>query len=501
MRYIYILLLPIVFVLASILYSCDDGFENYSTNPNKRLTFSTDTIAFDTIISTINTPFKSFKVYNKNSENLLISSVYLEGGSNSVFKINVNGKAGQDISNIEIKKNDSIYVFIDAKPIENNTNEPKHISDNIVFTTNGVNQKVIIEASAQDVYVCNGMIINTDSTLLNNKPYLIYDSLVVDKNVTLNITEGTVFYMHGGSKIKIDGTLKAKGSLEKPIVIRADRFDSMVNIPYDLIPGQWGGITFGEDSYNNELEHTHIRNGYYGLNFKESETSSIKASLNNVVLTNFKGYLINSVNCNINAENCEFTNSQKTLLNLIGGNYNFTHCTIANHYFSSNEYGWGTSDNQTVFLSNKHITEIDSKTDSVFYPLEANFFNSLVWGTKDKTSSRITIYESDKANLSYFFENCLIPNGENDNPDSPEASVVNCVIGENPEFNALLIDKDNKVTFKYDFSLTEKSPARSKANKAIANTLPLDIKGNSRLTDENPDIGANEYIETANTEP
>ena len=43
------LILPL---LALLVYSCSD-YESFSDNPNFRLTFSQDTIAFDTLISTI----------------------------------------------------------------------------------------------------------------------------------------------------------------------------------------------------------------------------------------------------------------------------------------------------------------------------------------------------------------------------------------------------------------------------------------------------------------
>ncbi|MCC8146667.1 MAG: hypothetical protein LIO93_09595 [Bacteroidales bacterium] len=488
-----ILLIPVVLMLMSVLYSCDDGFEDYSSNPNDRLTFSTDTIAFNTIISTINTPFKTFKVYNRNSKDLLISSVSMEKGQESSFKINVDGRAGYTFNNIEIRANDSIFVFVDAKPAETGGDTPKYLTDYIVFQTNGQVQKVLLEASAQDAFIWKGAVIESDSIVSNEKPYVIYDSLVVGKNAVLTIPEGTVFYMHGGSYIHIKGMIKAKGVQEKPIIIRGDRFDQMVNIPYDLIPGQWQGISFAEDSYGNEFEYVHMRNGNYGMDFLPSDASQTKITLKNVVMTNFKGLLINSVNCNILAENCEFSNAQRALLNLEGGIYSFTHCTIANHYFSSNEYGWGTSNNETVILKNKNIIEKDQKIDSVFYPLQASFYNSLIWGSKDKSTSRISISKSNGYDLSYLFENCLIPNGENDNPEEGGATVINCIIGKSPEFKTILTGESGKVEFMYDFRLTEESPARNVASRFVAETVPLDINGIDRFQDEGPDIGVYEW--------
>lgn len=490
----------VIIFITSFFYSCDDGFEDYSNSPNDRLSFSTDTVAFDTIISTVYTPIQVFKVYNRNSKALLISSITLEQGKESNFRINVNGKSGDSFTNIEIKDNDSISVFVDARPKATGINTPEYIKDYVVFNTNGNRDKIVIEASAQDAYMWKGVIINKDSTLNNEKPYLIYDSLVIEKDVNLNIPPGTIFYMHGNSVITVKGTIKAKGTLEKPIVFRGDRFDQVVNIPYDLVPGQWEGMFFEADSYDNEFEYVHSRNGKFAMNFDVSDPSVSKMKMKNVILTNFKGTLINAVNCNIEAENCEFSNSQQALLNLTGGSYYFAHCTFANHYFSGQEAGWGISDNQTIALKDKYtIIEDDVEILTEYYPItKADFYNCIVWGARDKTTSRITINESQDDNISYYFENCLIAaNATNDDPEDPNITptIVNCIIGENPEFKKLLVNESGIADFIYDFRLTKESPARNVANRIISQEIPFDMNNINRFLDEGPDIGAYEWIE------
>ena len=54
--------------------------DHYSTNPTYRLSFSTDTLAFDTIFSTIGSTTRQFMIYNKNSEPLSIESIMLASG-------------------------------------------------------------------------------------------------------------------------------------------------------------------------------------------------------------------------------------------------------------------------------------------------------------------------------------------------------------------------------------------------------------------------------------
>ncbi|MDR0541368.1 MAG: hypothetical protein LBH19_04055 [Dysgonamonadaceae bacterium] len=477
-----------VILLVSLSYACNDGFEDYSANPNDLLTFSTDTVAFDTILSTVNTPYQLFKVYNPHSKALLISSVFLENGADSPFQINVDGQAGTGFQNIEIRGNDSIYVLVNAKPAENNADDPKYLTDYVVFVTNGVRQKVLIEASSQDAEWWKGKIIRSDTVLSSPKPFVIYDSLVVDEGVTLEIREGTRFYMHGHAEMIVKGRLQIKGTLEKPVLIRGDRFDYFVNIPYDLVPGQWGGIRFEANSYENELEYVFIRNGKYGMDFRLSDPSRSKMKMKNVVMSNFKGILLNAVNCNIEAENCEFSNAKTAVLNLAGGMYNFTHCTIANYYLSSVELGWGNSDNETVRLMGSYWNETSNVTE--YYPLSrAHFYNSIIWG-KGK-GSNIVFDTDEKGVVIPFFQNCVIPNKEatNDDPANPDAQVVSCLINKDPKFK-LTDSKD----FVYDFRLDSLSPARNVADRAIAEKLPKDIHGVDRFTDEGPDMGGYEFV-------
>jgi hypothetical protein len=476
------ILLPALFFSA-----CSDDFENYSSNPNDLLAFSTDTIAFDTIITTVNTPYRLFKVYNPHSKALLISSVSLENGKSSNFKINVDGRVGATFENIEIRGKDSLFVFVDAKPAKNGSNTPEYVSDRIVFITNGVMQNVLLEASTQDAVIWKGFTISSNSVLSNLKPFVIYDSLVIDKGITVELKAGTTFYMHGNAEIIVKGTLKARGTRENPILVRGDRFDYLVNIPYDLVPGQWGGIRFESDSYYNELDYVRIRNGKYGMDFKLSNPLLSKMKMKNVVLTNFKGVLINALNCNIEAENCEFSNARGALLRLIGGQYSFIHCTIANRYFGSVESGWGSTDNETVHLLGSYLNE--ETEDVEYYPIsKADFKNSIIWGKTG--SSAIFIEKNEKSYVSHYFQNCIIPNADATNDDERDlnAEVVNCLINIDPKFKK--VDSNDYV---YDFRLDSISPARNKANAKISERIPLDMNGIDRFLDEAPDIGAYEW--------
>ena len=492
----YKLHLILLFLLA-FFFACNDE-ESYSSSPQDLLSFSSDTIRFDTVLSTVNTPFKTFMVYNKNSKPLLISSIRLKDAGGSGFKINVNGSAGSSFENVEIRSKDSLFVFVDIKPDMSMDNQPVLINDYIEFITNTVKQEVILEAYNQNVVVWRGQTLLSDSILDNRFPYLIYDSLVIEEGASVGIREGTTFYMHQKAEIIVKGTLNISGTPENPVTIRGDRMDELPlkqPIPYDLIPGQWGGIRFASTSFNNVIENAHIRNGNYGLELEASEPTELKLSMKNVVLTNAKGILLNSINCKLIAENCEFSNSKGALLNLIGGHYSFTHCTMANYYFSSTESGWGNSDNETVVLSNYII---NWETEDEYYPLEqAAFYNSIIWGSKYRTTSEVSIRASKESSMSYYFQNCLIPNANatNDDVNDTDAipTIVNCLFNVDPKFRDTSPEKDGKDEFIYDFRIDSLSPARNVADSDIARLLPLDMNGFDRFSDEGPDMGGYEY--------
>ena len=492
-----------IFLLSIQFFACNDDFENYSNNPRDLLEFSTDTVSFDTVLTTVNSPVLAFRVYNRNAKPLLISSVRLAEGANSNFKINVDGMAGAVFENVEILANDSILVLVDVKPKESGKLSPELIIDYIIFETNKVQQKVVLEAFGQDVYVLRGVTLSSDSLLDNQKPYLIYDSLVIGAGATVEILEGSIFYMHNDAQLIVRGTIKVKGTIENPVVFRGSRTDDMVKIPYDLIPGQWGGIYFDPESYENEFENVRIRNGRYGMILDIcNNPERNKLYMKNLVLTNFSELLLFSLNCNIIAENCEFSNSKGALLSLVGGSYEFTHCTIVNYYPIHIELGWGNSNNETLILSDAYIL---METKEVFYfpVIKADFFNSIIWGAKPSQSAPDTPYSKIQFGnidstviLPFQFKNCLLTIEKNNDP-----RFVDCIFKENIKSDLLFRKSDPSIVGSdawypsFDFSLQKTSPAIGAANLKIAGQIPYDLYGFYRLTDGKPDLGAYEYHE------
>jgi hypothetical protein len=492
----YIIFYIFIALLLTNFFACKDDFENYSDNPQDLLSFSTDTLSFDTVLTTVNSPVLAFRVYNKNAKPLLISSVRLSEGANSNFKINVDGMAGTVFENIEILAKDSLLVLVDVKPKENGQFIPTLFYDYVIFEIHSLQQKVVLEACGQDVYSWRGVVLSSDSILDNKKPYLIYDSLVIETGAKVEIGEGSVFYMHNDAHLIVKGTISIKGTVEKPVVFRGSRTDYMISIPYDLIPGQWGGIYFDSESYGNEMENVQIRNGKYGMVLDITDDPfRNKLYMKNVVLTNMSGFLFQAFNCNIVAENCEFSNAKNALMYLVGGSYRFTHCTFANYYPYNPEVGWVNSDNETLILMD-YIWD----TENVYHipVVSAEFNNSIIWGGKNATTSAIRIERVDPDTpIPFLFKNSLVAVPKDHQDDS---RFVDCFFEVGSD--TLLFQKTNPSDIEkgiwhpsFDFRLKKDSPAKDAANIEIATQIPHDLKGYYRLADGKPDLGAYEFFE------
>ena len=100
-------ILPILVVILS--YSCKK--ENIHTNESASLNFSSDTILFDTIFSSIGSTTFQLTVYNNNNFDIS-TNVRLSGNTEGNFRMNIDGESGNNVESIEIAANDSMFVFL-----------------------------------------------------------------------------------------------------------------------------------------------------------------------------------------------------------------------------------------------------------------------------------------------------------------------------------------------------------------------------------------------------
>lgn len=461
-------------VLATILsvffIACAED-EDFSTNNQLKLTFSTEEVSFDTIFSELGSTTRQFKIYNRNNNSLVIQSIEVMNPEKSGFRINIDGEYGTDIKDVDILKKDSLYGFIQITAPSSDSDAPFVIRDSIKFAYNGNIQYLQLQAIGQDVYIWKGnKVISKDTVITNSKPILIYGAVEIKSNTTTTIKEGVTIFMEPSASIHVHGSLKIEGSTKSPVVIRGSRFDKMDNtIPYDNIPGQWDGLYFYSESYKNNLENLVVRNATKGMTFYASTTKEMKATLTNTIVQNTSEYGVLATNSKIDAVNCLFVNSRGASLELRGGEYSFLHCTIGN-YFS-----WLTRKKEALVLDSE--SDVQNVTPTVY-----NFINSIISGS---AKNELSFNNQGNTTSGYLFRNCIIKGTE-----AANSSFEDILWNADPLFQDLNKDR----LYFYNFELQATSPAINKADKAYSVKYPLDLKGRPRLKDANPDIGCYEWI-------
>lgn len=449
-------------------HACHD--DDYTTNPRHILSFSRDTLMLDTIFTTIGTSTSILKVYNRNKDALLISSIQLADAGNSGFRINVDGIKGTQFADVEIKGKDSIYLFVEATVDATSGNLPFLVKDSIVFRTNGVQQDIKLRAYGWNADVLRGKAIKQDTTFTALRPILIYDSLHIAKNATLTLEAGTQLFFHQKAGLRVYGSLTALGSIARPVVMRGDRTDNLFsNMPYDRLPGQWEGVRFYASSYGNRLDYADIRGAGYGILCDSSQVDVQKLVLTNSRITQTSGNALSMTASKAVVANTEISNAGRYCVDLLGGDYEFIHCTLAN-YFS-----WDVRRGTALSISNTN-----SAAD---YPLrQASFRNCIVTGS---SSDELTVNRSkdEAVPFGYRFSYCLI------NSASKEGGEFGHVVWTRDD-NFLLIDRSLLL---YDFRPAEASAAINAGYLPDAMGYPVDRNGVSRVSDEAPDAGCYEY--------
>lgn len=463
-------ILFIIFLISIVYYSCEK--EEFNLSSNAKLVFSHDTIMFDTIFTTIGSVTKQFTVKNPYSKSIKISEIKLAG--DAPYRLNIDGYPGNSINDIEIRKKDSIYIFVEITIDPNGVNLPMIIQDSIIFSFNDTQQDVDLIAFGQDVNLVDGEVIQTQ-TWSADKPYLIYNSMMVDTNHTLTIDPGATLHFHKNSRLFVAGTIKANGVLDLPITFSGDRLEE----DYDEIPGQWDGIWLMPGSKDNVFNFCDIKNAIIGIQVDTlANLDKPTLHLTNSKITNMTAAGIYAQGSTIYGYNNLIANCGQFALALtIGGSYEFYHSTIANFW------QYSTRTTPSVFLNNYYtdtngniqIREID----------KANFGNCIIYGSKE---NEILIDRNPSGELNFMFDHCLLKIG-NDFSQTPESSFINIIDDSKPEF---------KDWFENNYELDTLSGAKDAGKVEYGTLFPTDINGVNRTLDLGPDLGAFERVEPAN---
>lgn len=342
--------------------------ELIDTNPSTKLQFSTDSILFDTVFTSAGTTNRVLKIFNYNKNSVVISDIKLAGGNASAFKININGVATSSLSNVKIRGNDSIYVFVKAFINPNSVNAPFVVEDELSFNLNGTLEKIPVIAYGQNAVYLKGTVIRNNTTFTKDKPYIIFNFALVNENVTLNINAGAKLYFHKDAKLFVSGSLKANGTLTDSITFTSDRQERI----YDDEPGQWSGIHLLRPSFNNQINYTTVKNALVGIRVDSlSNNANPKLLLTNSIVKNHEvagvlGYTASITGIN----NLMFNCGQFLVIGLYGGDYIFFQNTLANFNFNFPRRS------PSVYLSD-NLNDNTTLTKS----LRSTFTNNIIHGS------------------------------------------------------------------------------------------------------------------------
>lgn len=480
MKYIgYILL------MVCLLTACEA--ERLSDDPNLHLSFSVDSINFDTVFTTIGSSTKQVLVYNHNKNAVEISSIT---HASKYFYINLDGENKEELlRNVRIEGGDSLFMFVRVEIDPQSSNSPVLIEDTLLFAVNGHTDILPMRAYGQNVHIIQTPQLRTNYTtpvtFTATKPYLIFDTIVaLDK---LIIEPGASLYLHNNTSIYAFSDVEAQGTQQQPIRILGDRTDRLFdNVPYAYASGQWGGVFLmhvqGEPVSQYVLNHVELQSGTIGL-YCQSEDMQLRSSLQllNSRIHNCSAYGLVLINTDAEVANSEISNCASFCVYSAGGHQVLTHNTIASYfgypYTTINIHNHSREDVPAVYIYN----EIDSCA-----PSDLSIHNCIITGANSNnllTAVELTDDYPGEITGNYLKADTLHVMCCHDNVYAQDSdSVFTNIFYRYGEYKY------------YNFHLHNESPARQIADSILALPYPYDRDGLSRQQVK-PDAGCYQYTE------
>jgi len=470
--------------------------EKFTTDSSSMLEFSRDTIFFDTVFSTVGSTTQYLKVRNNHDESIKISEIVLETGSNSQYRINVDGLDGPQ-TDVEILPNDSIFIFVEVTIDPADAGLPFIVEDNLRFITNGNVQRVVLQAWGQDAHFHGGLNscsdpfseIITGSEIWGDEgddlPHVIYGIIAVDEGASLTIAAGTQVYCHGKSGIYVfKGQLHVEGELGNEVVFQGDRLEP----GYANISGQWGiqldcpietgvGPTIASiirggiwlyQSAGSTIDYAIIKNGNMGIQVDTTDAplsgSNFALKITNTKITNMAGIGIWGQGGSIKGQNLLVANcGQSCAYFSIGGKYQMDNCTFGN-YWSDN------SRTAPAFALNNYYEDVDHNLN-VRPLVNCDFNNCIMFGNNAFLTdfSEFVVDINTDAPVDYVFRHCLVDTDSNVD-DGGEGHFVSMNNGLGP----YLCDPANG-----NFKVSSNEPVMQGAFTGAEDPLTFDIEGNA----------------------
>ncbi|MFY0605475.1 MAG: hypothetical protein JXR10_02100 [Cyclobacteriaceae bacterium] len=466
-------ILPIFLLVAVFSSACEPESEQITASSGVQLTFSEDTVLFDTLLSSRTSITKRLRIFNPNSKAVRIDEIKMGSGGRSEFSMIVNGKSGVRVRDEVLNGGDSLLILVDVLVDPQDQNLPYLVKDSVVVSWGNQSAFVRLVAYGQDAHFINSEVI-CDDTWTAERPYVIYNYAAIGENCTLTMEPGTRVFIDNGASLLVEGTLIMQGDSSNRILVRNTRFDE----DYLEAPGQWNGIVYLETSRNNVVSYADIENGQIGLGvgyafFTDGENTfllpeisdnRVSIQIDHTSIRHMSTAGVLAFSSDVNMYNTEIYNAGGFLFGgFAGGNYQIDHCTMTN---SSSFF---INDDPMVQFSNnlEHPTDI-----KLLEHLSLSMTNSIIWGEGEN---------------QFFISD--------DNESSIDTLLVSNIIQSKTEIagNYTSIERNFPGfidPFSFDFQLDSLAFARDRGTQTA---ITDDLKGVAR--DNMPDIGAFERVD------
>lgn len=456
-----------VLLLLGMLYGSCRKEDEITTDAGAKLSFSTDTLFFDTVFSQMGgsnpvSVTKQLWVINTNSK-MVRTNIRIKGSAFGSVKLNIDGKPGLSANGKEIRGNDSIVLFVQ---LYSNPGNNFIVTDQIVFETNGNIQDVDVLGYGRDAHYHDAETWDstvTSITWTNDKPHVIYNSILIEKGQTLNIQAGTKIYSHINSTIFVRGKMKVTGTPNNPVLFTGDRLDQ----DYADLAGQWNGIRFLPGSMDNEMTAAILKNGFVGIEVDSAPlVNSPALTISQCHIDNMKAAGIVGYSAFILAINNLITNcGQFNFYGALGGTYQLIHNTLANYNATSGRQ------NAQFLLDNTPYD--DGKGTVLKFELNYALVNNIIYGSMEE---ELLFNNNTNGNQSFTLRN--IQNNLFRTKQS-QLNINNNLLNRDPMF-------ENIEELK--FQVKSGSPA---IGSAVVSSVTNDITGKTRNSSA-PTIGAYE---------
>ena len=376
------LLVVLVMFVCSFL-ACKPENEVLNQNPGSGLSFSADTVYFDTVFTDLKTVTIRLRVYNKNANAVNIKSVFVNGVNGRFpFSFFINGRVGPNrVNNVRLEGKDSAYVLITTKIDARNQDLPFIVKDSLVFEIEGRSERqdVKLLAYGQDaLYLRNTSICDSNDFWTSDRPVVLLDTVSVGPGCILTIDEGTKVYGYNNAFLIVRGNVFVNGTCERPVVFQGTRLENF----YSDVPGQWGGILV-MDGGKAEMVNCVVKNSFRGIQVGEVGPLPANIPLNaflllrNSYIQNIVDYGILGIKGGVLAINNQFADcGEAGFAGLQGGDYELWHNTFG---LSGNNPFQRDGKYQVIFADN-----IPDANAGVVYGgvLNVKAINNLIFGTE-----------------------------------------------------------------------------------------------------------------------